>query len=163
RNVHGEEDFARRRLRHTALAAADVLFDYVLQRIARHVRGLDQPLLAAGHIGDHDRGATRHAFGVEGSKDVELHARSPRIAKGDYKLATRKAYSPFPTRLLLHLLHIDPDGAATGEPDLPGGLVGDTEFERLGLAALDHVERFGHHRALDAAARDATEEIALIV
>src|SRR5215475_9022091 len=66
-------------------------------------------------------------------------------------------------RVLLHLLHIDPDGAATGEPDLPGGLVGDTEFERLGLAALDHVERFGHHRALDAAARDAAEEIALIV
>src|SRR5262249_51575076 len=66
-------------------------------------------------------------------------------------------------RVLLHLLYIDPDGAAAGEPDLPGGLVGDTEFERLGLAALDHVERFGHHRALDAAARDAAEEIALIV
>src|SRR5262245_13490787 len=77
--------------------------------------------------------------------------------------STRRQFAARPSHPLLHLLHIDPDGAATGEPDLPGGLVGDTEFERLGLAALDHVERFGHHRALDAAARDATEEIALIV
>src|SRR5499433_339219 len=73
-------------------------------------------------------------------------------------------YSPFAfVPVLFHLLHIDADGAAAGQPDLPGGLVGDAEFERLRLAALDHVERFGHHRALDAAARDAAEEIALIV
>src|SRR5262245_51029329 len=64
---------------------------------------------------------------------------------------------------LLHLLHIDPDRAAAGEPDLPGGLVGDAEFERLGLAALDHVERLGDHRALDTAAGDRAEEIALVV
>src|SRR2546425_11536046 len=62
--------------------------------------------------------------------------------------------------LLLHLLHIDPDGAATGEPDLPGGLVGHTEFEGLRLAALDDVQRLGYHRALHAAARDAAEKIA---
>src|SRR5262249_57680605 len=35
-----------------------------------------------------------------------------------------------PTRLL-HLLHIDADGAATGKPDLPGRLHGHAEFERL--------------------------------
>src|SRR3954463_13219827 len=64
---------------------------------------------------------------------------------------------------LLHLLHKNPDRAAAGEPDLPGGLVGDAEFERLGLAALDHVEGFGHDRALDAAARDRAEEVALVV
>src|SRR5438105_13842776 len=55
---------------------------------------------------------------------------------------------------LLHLLHEHPDGAAARQPDLPGGLVGDAELQRLRLAALDHVHRFGHHRALDAAARD---------
>src|SRR5262249_30083581 len=98
RNVHGEEDLACRGLRHAALATADVLFDYVLQRIARHVRGLDQPLLAARHIGDHDRGATRHAFGVEGSKDVEFHVRSPRVANGEKRLVTSKGYSPFAPR-----------------------------------------------------------------
>src|SRR5712671_3909848 len=64
---------------------------------------------------------------------------------------------------LLHLLHIDADGAAAGEPDLPRGLVGNAEFERLRLAALDHVERLGHYRALDAAAGDTAEEIAFIV
>src|SRR5215471_14281553 len=64
---------------------------------------------------------------------------------------------------LLHLLHIDPNGAAAGEADLPGGLVGDAELERLGLAALDHVERLGDHRALDAAARDRAEKVALVV
>src|SRR6516162_11887732 len=74
------------------------------------------------------------------------------------------SYSPFAfVPVLLHLLHIDADGAATGEPDLPGGLIGDAEFERLRLAALDHVERLGHHLTLDTAAGDAAEEIALIV
>ncbi len=64
---------------------------------------------------------------------------------------------------LLDLLHVHPDGAAARQSDLPGGIVGDAEFERLGLAALDHVERLGHHRAFDAAARDRAEEIALAV
>src|SRR5919201_1603683 len=67
------------------------------------------------------------------------------------------------TPALLHLLHIDANGAAAGESHLPRGLVGNAEFERLRLAALDHVERLGDHRALDAAAGDAAEEIAFIV
>src|SRR5260370_26879771 len=46
-----------------------------------------------------------------------------------------------------HFFQIHPDGAAEVEADLPGGLVGDADFERLGLAALDHVERLGHDRA----------------
>src|SRR5262245_46488031 len=58
---------------------------------------------------------------------------------------------------LLHFLHIDPDGAAAGEPDLPGGFVGYPEFQRLRLAALDDVERLGDDRALHAATRDAAE------
>ena len=49
RHVHGEEDLALRRLLHAALAAADVLLEQVLERIARDVGGLDQPLLAARH------------------------------------------------------------------------------------------------------------------
>src|SRR6185295_19898248 len=69
-------------------------------------------------------------------------------------------YSP-PT--LIHLLHKNPDSAAAGQPDLPGGLVGDPEFQRLGLAALDHVEGFRHDCALDAADRDRAQEVALVV
>jgi hypothetical protein len=71
--VRGEEDLARRRLLHPALAAAQVLLDDVFQRIARDVSRLHQPLLAAGNVGDHDRGAARGAFGVEGFEDVEFH------------------------------------------------------------------------------------------
>src|SRR5260370_4395265 len=63
----------------------------------------------------------------------------------------------------LDLPQIDRDGAAAGEPHLPGGLVGDAEFERLGLAVFDHVEGFRHHRAFDAAARDRAQEVALII
>src|ERR1700730_11066087 len=66
-------------------------------------------------------------------------------------------------RASLDLLQIDPEGAAAGEAHLPGSLVGDAEFERLGRAVLDHVERFRHHRAFDAAARDRAQEVALIV
>src|SRR5579863_4113819 len=66
-------------------------------------------------------------------------------------------------RVSLDLLQIDPDGAAAGEPHLPGGLVGDAELQRLGLAVLDHLERLRHHRAFDAAPRDRAQEIALIV
>src|SRR3954463_4585049 len=36
------------------------------------------------------------------------------------------AYSNLPSALL-HFLNKNPDGAAAGEPDLPGGLVGDAE------------------------------------
>src|SRR4051812_40108635 len=64
---------------------------------------------------------------------------------------------------LLHLLDVHPDLAAAGEADLPGGLVGDAEFEGARLAALDHVDRLGDHRALDTAARDRAQEIALVV
>src|ERR1051326_1544085 len=64
---------------------------------------------------------------------------------------------------LVHLLHVHADGAAARKPGAPRGLVGDAELERLRLAALDHVERLGDHVALDAAARDRAEEIALVV
>src|SRR5215470_15729404 len=64
---------------------------------------------------------------------------------------------------LVDLLHVDADGAAAGQPDLPSGLVGDAEFERGRLAAFDHVDSFGNHRAFDAATRHRAEEIALVV
>src|SRR5262249_35131121 len=50
-----------------------------------------------------------------------------------------------------------------GEPDLPGGLVGDAEFERLGLAALDHVERLGDDLTFDASTRYRAKKVALLV
>src|SRR5256885_1719490 len=50
----------------------------------------------------------------------------------------------------LYRLDKNLDPAAAGQADLPGGLVGDAEFQRLRGAALDHVECLGHDRALDA-------------
>jgi hypothetical protein len=44
-----------------------------MQRIARNVSRLDQPLLAARDIGNDDRCPPRRAFGIEGFEDVELH------------------------------------------------------------------------------------------
>src|SRR5579863_6450940 len=64
---------------------------------------------------------------------------------------------------LLHLLHENADFAAAGQPDLPGGLVGDAEFQHLRLPAFDHVERLGDHRAFDAAAGHRAEKIALAI
>src|ERR1043166_5107573 len=64
---------------------------------------------------------------------------------------------------LVHLLHVPGGGPAAGQAGAPRRLVGDPELEGLRLAALDHVERLGHHVALDAPARDRAEEIALIV
>src|SRR5262249_27291972 len=37
------------------------------------------------------------------------------------------------------------------------------ELQGLRLAAFDHIDRLGHHRAFDAAARDRAQEIALVV
>ncbi len=77
RHVHGEEDLALRRLLHAALAAAEMLLEHVLERIARDVGGLDQPLLAARHVGDDDRRAPRRALGVQGLEDVEFMTADP--------------------------------------------------------------------------------------
>src|SRR5262245_31338544 len=75
----------------------------------------------------------------------------------------RECCRNFKSAALVHLLHINSDGAAAGEPNLPGGLVGDAEFQRLGLAALDHIERLGDDRALDATARHRAEEVAVLI
>src|SRR6202035_4063775 len=65
--------------------------------------------------------------------------------------------------LLSDLFDEYPDGAAAGQPDIPGGLVGDAKFEHLWLAAGDHIERFGDDSALDAAAGHRAQEGAVIV
>ena len=78
RNVHGEEHLSLRRLLHAALAAADVLFDELLERIAGDVGRLDQPLLAARHVGDDDGRAPRRPLRVEGFENIELHVRCSR-------------------------------------------------------------------------------------
>src|SRR5688572_6350066 len=80
--------------------------------------------------------------------------------------AARSAFSAERTssrKSLLHLLDQHPNGAAAGQAHLPGGLIRDAELEQLWLPALDDVDRLGHHGALDAAAGDGAEEIALIV
>ena len=90
RHVHGEEDLALRRLLHAALAAADVLFEQVLERVARDVGGLDQPLRAARQIGDDDGGAARGAFGIEGLRGCRASWRScDCVPTGGYRSASR--------------------------------------------------------------------------
>ena len=108
------------------------------KRIGSDVGGLDQPLLAIGGIGDHDHRPPRGALGIESLPA----SRASRLAD---------------------FLDEHPDGAAAGQADIPGGLVGDAEFEHFGLAAGDHVERLGDHRALDAAAGHRAQEGAVIV
>src|SRR5205085_1896073 len=61
------------------------------------------------------------------------------------------------------LLDIDADAPAARQTDAPGGFIRDAEFEKLRLAALDHVHRLCHDRPFDAAARGRSEEIALPV
>src|SRR5262249_55272302 len=41
---------------------------------------------------------------------------------------------------LIYLFHQHADLAATGEADLPGGLIGDAEFQHFGFAGVDHIE-----------------------
>src|SRR5215211_4124537 len=64
---------------------------------------------------------------------------------------------------LIHFFDQHPDSAAAGEANLPGGLVGNAEFQQLRLSALDHVHRLGNHRAFDAAAGNRTEKITGLV
>ena len=112
------------------------------ERIATNVGLLDQPLLAARHVGDDDNGAPRGALGVECLEDLELHCC---------------------TSSLFHFFDQHPDRSAAGQPDLPGSLVGHAELERPGLAAFDHVERLGHDGAFDAATGHRAQKVALVV
>src|SRR5690606_14274605 len=74
-----------------------------------------------------------------------------------------RALLPAMTGKLLHLFDQHADRTAAGQTDLPGRVVGNTEFQQARLAALDHVHRLGYHGALDAAARHRAEEVALFV
>src|SRR5262249_59483265 len=71
--VDAKNKLPPRRLRHPALAASDVFFDDVFERIGRDVGGLDQALFAARHIGDDHRSAASAAFSVQRFKNLELH------------------------------------------------------------------------------------------
>src|SRR5262245_28406696 len=84
RHVHGEKDFALRRFFHAALAAADVLLEQVFQRIARDIGALDQTLLAARNVSDHNRGAPRRPLGVERFENLELHGPVPCFRSSSY-------------------------------------------------------------------------------
>ncbi len=106
RHVHGEEHLAFRRLLDAALGRADMLFQHAFSGSLRDVGGLHQPLRAAVLVGDDDDAAPRRAFFVQRIENIE--------AQG-----------------LLHLLDEHADLAAARQPDLPGGLVGDAEFQRL--------------------------------
>ena len=151
------------------LPRAQMRFEHVLQRIAA-TSPRDEPLRAARLL------VTTTAARRAARSVFRALRMSSLIAVSD-PLVPAKARKPSPTSERLDSARgsetqswhqstfstIHTDRAAAGEPDLPGGLVGDAEFERLRLAALDHVERLGHHRALDAAARHRAEEIALVV
>src|SRR5262249_2540459 len=75
--------------------------------------------------------------------------------------AARSALSSFSVSSftgLPHLLDKDADGAAAGQPDIPGGLVGDAELQHLRFSGRNHVERLGDDSALDAAARNRAQK-----
>src|SRR3954451_8315818 len=80
-----------------------------------------------------------------------------RAARSTLRVRSRSSFKS------AHLFHVDPNGAAAGQPDIPRGLVGDAELQNFRLAAVDHVDRLGDHRAFHAAAGHAAEKIALIV
>ena len=73
RRIDVEEQLLAAGLDHAALAHAQLLCKFGTQRIAGEVRGLDQPLLAIGGIGDHDHRPPRGALGIEFCKGFELH------------------------------------------------------------------------------------------
>src|SRR3712207_3429384 len=64
---------------------------------------------------------------------------------------------------VLNALEINANAPAAGEPGLPGGLVRDPELQHPGPSVGDHVHGFRDDRTLDAAARDGTEEIGVMV
>src|SRR5579859_667742 len=86
-----------------------------------------------------------------------------RAARSVFKVLRRSSFIVSSRLCLVDLLHIDADGTAAGQPDFPGGLVGNAEFQHFRFAAVDHVECFGHHRAFDAAARHRAQKIAFTV
>ena len=71
--MHGEEHLAGRRLLHAALAAAQMLEQHILERIARGVLAFHQTLPAVLRFGHDQHRAPRGAFGIERGEDVELH------------------------------------------------------------------------------------------
>src|SRR5579864_2318234 len=81
-----------------------------------------------------------------------------RAARSVLRVLRRSSFIVSLRLCLLDFLHVDPDGAAAGQADFPRGLVGDAEFQHFRFAAVDHVERFGHHGALDAAARPRAQK-----
>jgi hypothetical protein len=58
-----------------------------------------------------------------------------------------------------HRLDEDLHAAAAGQPDLPGLLVADAEFQQLRAAGGHHLRRGVDHRALDAAAGHRADEM----
>src|SRR6185295_19958648 len=79
--------------------------------------------------------------------------------------AARSAFSACRTSIFTsaYFLDVDTDGAATGQANFPCGFVGHAKFKHLWRAAFDHVHRFSHHGALDAATRYGSKEVTLIV
>ena len=77
RHVDGEKHPALRGLLHPALAAAQMRFEHLAQRIGGDVRRADEALGAGRDVGDDDRRAAGGAFGIERVEDVETHSRSP--------------------------------------------------------------------------------------
>src|SRR5262249_21311719 len=95
-----------------------------------------------------------------------------RAARSSLRVFKRSSFTKTPPRTrrkwippqpLLHLFDEHPDLTAARQSDLPRGLVGDADLQRLRLAALDHVDRLGDHRSFDAAAGHRAQKIALIV
>ena len=114
-----------------ALAKAQPLFEASGQRIGGYIGNADEPLRAGTQIGYERAGTPCGALGVDG------------VEQGGIERAK-----------------VDPDAAAAGEPGHKGGLVGDAEFEHPPAPRRNRLKRLLDDFALDAAARNRTEESA---
>src|SRR5688572_22252647 len=99
----------------------------------------NKPRAAVLEVGYQNRRAAQATFGVQGLKGGNVHG---------FLVASAE---PFDENL---------DAAAAGKTDPPRSLVGDAELQHLRLAGIDHVDRLGDDRALDATAGNRAMEIA---
>src|ERR1700752_4869519 len=110
---------------------------------------------------------TSHCSPVAVSVTTTTGRRAARSALSSLSVASFTSIALFPTfarrRSSPDLLDEDADGAAAGQADIPGGLVGNNEFKHLPLAAGDHVERLGDDSAFHATAGDRAQKSAFIV
>ena len=136
--------------------------EHIDEDVAVFARG-NEALVAAERLFQERRQALRHAGGRTSQAPLacrKMRKERNRPARLDVLGEGLQHSARFPASAH-EAADMDADGAAAGESDTPCRLVLDAEFERLGLAACDHVGSLGDHFGLDASTRDRTHEISV--